>query len=113
MVANSYLCARFSLQSGHWCQYTFGNTDCLFGLHILHLCGEYQLSKRAFFCFLTAISIQGGLKAVVWTDVVQTLIMFGAMVLIIVKGTIDVGGFGVVYQKAKESGRIESPKFVF
>ncbi|XP_067637381.1 sodium-coupled monocarboxylate transporter 1-like [Eurosta solidaginis] len=53
----------------------------------------------------------GGLKAVVWTDVVQTLIMFGAMLLIIVKGTIDVGGFGAVYQKAKESGRIESPNF--
>lgn len=50
------------------------------------------------------------MKAVVWTDVVQTIIMFGAMVLIIVKGTIDVGGFGEVYRKAKESGRIETPK---
>ncbi|XP_037935226.1 sodium-coupled monocarboxylate transporter 1-like isoform X1 [Teleopsis dalmanni] len=55
----------------------------------------------------------GGLKAVVWTDVVQTLIMFGAMLLIIVKGTIDVGGLGVVYTRAKESGRIEPPNLTF
>lgn len=46
----------------------------------------------------------------VWTDVVQTLIMFGAMILIIVKGTMDVGGPKVVWDKAVESDRIEPPK---
>ncbi|XP_021928486.1 sodium-coupled monocarboxylate transporter 1-like isoform X3 [Zootermopsis nevadensis] len=51
----------------------------------------------------------GGLKAVVWTDVIQTLIMFGAMVLIIIKGTIDVGGFSVVWERNYDSGRIEAP----
>lgn len=54
--------------------------------------------------------VKGGLKAVVWTDVVQTIIMLGAMLLIIVKGTIDIGGPGVVFSKAKESGRLELPK---
>ncbi|PNF28804.1 Sodium-coupled monocarboxylate transporter 1 [Cryptotermes secundus] len=51
----------------------------------------------------------GGLKAVVWTDVVQTLIMFGAMVFVIIKGTIDVGGLRVVWERNYESGRIEAP----
>ncbi|XP_065364979.1 sodium-coupled monocarboxylate transporter 1 [Calliphora vicina] len=55
----------------------------------------------------------GGLKAVVWTDVIQTLIMCGAMVLIMIKGTIDIGGPGVVFQKAYDSGRIEPPNFTF
>lgn len=36
--------------------------------------------------------------------------MFGAMILICVKGTIDVGGVGVVFNRALESGRIEAPE---
>lgn len=52
----------------------------------------------------------GGLKAVVWTDVVQLVMMFGAICLVIVKGTHDVGGFGVIWDRATESGRIEGPE---
>ncbi|XP_055375801.1 sodium-coupled monocarboxylate transporter 1 isoform X2 [Condylostylus longicornis] len=55
----------------------------------------------------------GGLKAVVWTDVVQTVLMFGAMITIIVKGTIDVGGIGTVFSRAWDSERIEPPNFTF
>ncbi|XP_062555214.1 sodium-coupled monocarboxylate transporter 1 [Armigeres subalbatus] len=55
----------------------------------------------------------GGLKAVVWTDVVQTVLMFGAMMLIIIKGTHDVGGLSVVMDRASKSGRIEAPDFRF
>lgn len=53
----------------------------------------------------------GGLKAVVWTDVIQTLIMFGAMALVLIKGTLDIGGPGVVWQKAQETARLEVPNF--
>lgn len=52
---------------------------------------------------------QGGLKAVVWTDVVQTFSMFGALVLVAVKGTIDLGGMDIVFNSAWTSGRIEAP----
>lgn len=55
----------------------------------------------------------GGLKAVVWTDVIQTVMMFGAMMLIIIKGTYDVGGLSVVMDRASESGRFEAPDFRF
>ncbi|XP_067005054.2 sodium-coupled monocarboxylate transporter 1 isoform X1 [Anabrus simplex] len=51
----------------------------------------------------------GGLKAVVWTDVIQTIIMFGAMILVAVKGSMDVGGAAVVWQRNLDSGRIELP----
>ncbi|XP_066591504.1 sodium-coupled monocarboxylate transporter 2-like isoform X3 [Prorops nasuta] len=51
----------------------------------------------------------GGLKAVVWTDFIQTFIMLGSMLLIIIKGTNDIGGLSVVLRKNLESGRLELP----
>ncbi|KAF5277767.1 hypothetical protein FQR65_LT03747 [Abscondita terminalis] len=53
----------------------------------------------------------GGLKAVVWTDVIQTLIMIGAMLLIVIKGTFDIGGFHTVIERNWSSDRIEGPNF--
>ncbi|KAH8262107.1 hypothetical protein KR038_007281 [Drosophila bunnanda] len=53
----------------------------------------------------------GGLKAVVWTDVIQTLIMFGAMALVLIKGTLDIGGPSVVWHRAQETSRLERPNF--
>lgn len=47
------------------------------------------------------------------TDVIQTVIMFGAMLLICIKGTYDIGGIGVVMQRAYDSGRIETPATAF
>ncbi|KAH8295080.1 hypothetical protein KR018_006880 [Drosophila ironensis] len=52
----------------------------------------------------------GGLKAVVWTDVIQTVVMVGAIFFVIIKGTIDVGGLGVVIQRNLDSGRLEWPE---
>lgn len=52
----------------------------------------------------------GGMKAVVWTDVVQLIMMFGAICLVILKGTSDVGGFDVVWDRAVQGGRIEGPE---
>lgn len=52
----------------------------------------------------------GGIKAVIWTDVIQIVIMFGVMILIIIKGTMNVGGLGVVIERNWNSGRIEAPE---
>ncbi|XP_005186212.1 sodium-coupled monocarboxylate transporter 1 [Musca domestica] len=51
----------------------------------------------------------GGLKAVVWTDVVQIISMIGALILVAIKGSIDIGGASKVFESAWESGRIEGP----
>lgn len=53
---------------------------------------------------------QGGLKAVVWTDVLQSASMFGALILVAVKGSIDLGGADVVFGNALATNRIEAPK---
>lgn len=61
-----------------------------------------------FFIFFLC-HLKGGLKAVVWTDVVQTFSMFGALILVAVKGTIDLGGPNIIFENAWNSGRIEAP----
>ncbi|XP_062554686.1 sodium-coupled monocarboxylate transporter 2-like isoform X2 [Armigeres subalbatus] len=55
----------------------------------------------------------GGIKAVVWTDVIQTIIMVGALLLVVLKGTADIGGLGVLIERNLASGRIEPPKLSF
>ncbi|KAK2588414.1 hypothetical protein KPH14_004415 [Odynerus spinipes] len=51
----------------------------------------------------------GGLRAVVWTDFIQAFIMFGSMLLIVIKGTADLGGLSVVLRRNLDSGRLELP----
>nr|CAD7404828.1 unnamed protein product [Timema cristinae] len=52
---------------------------------------------------------QGGLKAVIWTDVIQSGFIFGSVLLVIIKGTLDVGGPSVVWERNYNSGRLEAP----
>ncbi|KAI1293058.1 Sodium-coupled monocarboxylate transporter 1 [Halotydeus destructor] len=52
-------------------------------------------------------SYEGGMKAVIWTDVFQTIMMFGSMVLVVVKGIYDAGGPSVVIEKAYRTDRLE------
>ncbi|RUS90993.1 hypothetical protein EGW08_001210 [Elysia chlorotica] len=48
----------------------------------------------------------GGLKAVIWTDVFQALVMFSGIFSILIKGTIDVGGPKKVWDIASAGGRM-------
>ena len=49
---------------------------------------------------------QGGLKAVVWADVLQAAIMAAGMVAIVVQGAINVGGFGNIFTISAQHGRM-------
>ncbi len=51
--------------------------------------------------------LQGGIKAVVWTDTIQFLMMYGSIIILIVKGVIDVGGLRTVLDRNFNSSRIE------
>ncbi|XP_039768967.1 sodium-dependent multivitamin transporter isoform X2 [Ornithorhynchus anatinus] len=48
----------------------------------------------------------GGLKAVIWTDVFQALVMFLGQVTVIAVGAAKVGGLGRVWNVAAQHGRI-------
>ena len=47
------------------------------------------------------------MKAVMWTDTIQVIIMYGSMLVVIVKGNYDVGGFTAVLNANNLTGRIE------
>lgn len=47
----------------------------------------------------------GGMKAVVWTDTFQVVVLYVAMFAVLIKGTVDIGGFGVVWETNAQHGR--------
>eukprot|EP00397_Hematodinium_sp_SG-2012_P031775 GEMP01033771.1.p1 GENE.GEMP01033771.1~~GEMP01033771.1.p1 ORF type:complete len:654 (+),score=118.16 GEMP01033771.1:25-1962(+) len=49
----------------------------------------------------------GGMKAVMWTDVFQALVMFGSFIAIIWKGSNDAGGASKVFDANYQSGRVQ------
>lgn len=54
----------------------------------------------------TVYTALGGLKAVIWTDVFQTLVMFLGQLAVIIVGSAKVGGLGRVWDLASQHGRI-------
>ncbi|KAG8201772.1 hypothetical protein JTE90_012830 [Oedothorax gibbosus] len=58
-------------------------------------------SVCAFYCTF------GGMKAVLWTDVLQATLMFSALSTVAVKGTVDIGGTSEVVRIAEEGGRLQ------
>lgn len=57
---------------------------------------------------LTWTLFQGGLKAVIWTDVLQMLIMLSGFVAVIARGAVVQGGLTRIWQDAKDGGRLEA-----
>ncbi|XP_064614602.1 LOW QUALITY PROTEIN: sodium-coupled monocarboxylate transporter 1-like [Liolophura sinensis] len=53
----------------------------------------------------------GGMKAVVWTDVFQAVIMVAGLFAVIIQGAISVGGLGEVWRLNEEWDRINFPTF--
>uniref|UniRef100_A0A669CME5 Sodium-dependent multivitamin transporter n=1 Tax=Oreochromis niloticus TaxID=8128 RepID=A0A669CME5_ORENI len=54
----------------------------------------------------TLYTALGGLKAVMWTDVFQTVVMFAGQLAVIVVGTSQAGGIAEVWRKAINGSRI-------
>lgn len=65
----------------------------------------FSVLSTAIVCtFYTTI---GGLKAVVWTDVFQSLVMIATCFVVLVKGIFDLGGVAKVWDINYHSGRTE------
>uniref|UniRef100_A0A182VA30 Sodium/solute symporter n=1 Tax=Anopheles merus TaxID=30066 RepID=A0A182VA30_ANOME len=52
-------------------------------------------------------TLLGGIKAVVFTDAWQVVVMFISVVVVVIIGTIALGGPGVIWDRAVEGGRID------
>ncbi|CAF0921410.1 unnamed protein product [Brachionus calyciflorus] len=55
----------------------------------------------------TVYTSLGGMKAVVFTDTFQSLVMFSGLILIIILGSIQVGGVDIIYDRLVQGGRLE------
>ncbi|KAH9519976.1 hypothetical protein Btru_071398 [Bulinus truncatus] len=87
--------------------YTYGTMIAYYGL------GQ-MLAMVA--CLFTTIPLmyplektsvyEGGIKSVIWTDVFQTCVIFGGIIVILIKGSFDVGGLPQVMNVTSHSGRI-------
>ncbi|XP_038633886.1 sodium-coupled monocarboxylate transporter 1-like [Scyliorhinus canicula] len=55
----------------------------------------------------TLYTTLGGIKAVVWTDVFQLCIMVIGLVAVLIQGSIHVGGFGKIWNIAKNGNRTD------
>ncbi|KAK9534051.1 hypothetical protein VZT92_009126 [Zoarces viviparus] len=54
----------------------------------------------------TLYTTMGGLKAVIWTDVFQTVVMFAGQLAVIVVGVHQTGGVSEVWRKVQEGNRL-------
>ncbi|XP_065209324.1 sodium-coupled monocarboxylate transporter 2-like [Planococcus citri] len=59
-------------------------------------------------CFLCIFyTTIGGLKAVVWTDAIQSLFTLGSVIIVIILGVRNVGGIQEIYERNEKGGRID------
>jgi len=58
------------------------------------------------------LMFQGGIKAVIWTDFLQGIVMVVSSIAVIVLGLIHVGGFLPVWEKSRDGGRIKIFEYV-
>ncbi|GBM57945.1 Sodium-coupled monocarboxylate transporter 1 [Araneus ventricosus] len=70
-----------------------------------------EISILAFGTICSIYCAIGGLKAVLWTDVFQTILMFVTALMLLAAGIKDVGGIANVFDRAKEGGRLNMFNF--
>lgn len=78
-------------------------------LHLLLGPGKYLFDQRLIKEITMQVfheSMQGGLKAVLWTDVFQAGIMLLSLAVIVGKGVTDVGGLDLVWQRVSDGDRL-------
>ena len=52
-------------------------------------------------------TLQGGVRAVVYTDVLQILVLFGGIVTIMTAASVEMGGISEVWRINKEHDRVQ------
>ncbi|XP_068631140.1 putative sodium-dependent multivitamin transporter [Battus philenor] len=61
----------------------------------------------------TFYSTLGGMKAVLFTDLLQSLLMFGAVFSIVIFASVQLGGFDQIFVISKERSRLDLSNFSF
>ncbi|XP_046559453.1 sodium-coupled monocarboxylate transporter 1-like isoform X2 [Haliotis rubra] len=79
--------------------YTFGLIGAIVVSTVLYVPLLYPLKYTS--------SFEGGMKAVVWTDVFQSVVMLAGVLAVVIRGISVVGGIDEVWKLNQEWGRIE------
>lgn len=69
-------------------------------------------AHRTLIFILKTLSFPGGMKAVLWTDLFQSILMFGSMFAVLIAGTYRLGGLSNVMHEVIEGGRLEFGRWV-
>jgi solute carrier family 5 (sodium-coupled monocarboxylate transporter), member 8/12 len=56
---------------------------------------------------LKTFYLQGGLRAVVWTDTLQIILMFLSVLIVVTLGTVYAGGITTVWDTCSKGERLE------
>ncbi|KAM4625561.1 sodium-dependent multivitamin transporter-like isoform 3-T3 [Polymixia lowei] len=87
--------------------YTHGTQYWFIGCaYILGLLIPAHVFIPVFYRLHLSSAYEGGLKAVIWTDVFQTVVMFAGQLAVIVVGIQQTGGISEVWSKVWEGNRI-------
>ncbi|XP_012938808.1 sodium-coupled monocarboxylate transporter 2 [Aplysia californica] len=62
---------------------------------------------------VTFYTTLGGMKAVIWTDTLQFLIMIAGLLAVFIKGCMETGGFSAAWDVAEREGRVKFDDFSF
>uniref|UniRef100_A0A4W5QM54 Sodium-dependent multivitamin transporter n=1 Tax=Hucho hucho TaxID=62062 RepID=A0A4W5QM54_9TELE len=89
----------FQMTINDWC-----------GVNVVYVVTGFDLwgAVLAMGLVCTLYTTLGGLKAVIWTDVFQTIVMFAGQLAVIIVGAHQAGGMGEVWRKAINGSRIAS-----
>jgi Na+/proline symporter len=83
--------------------YIYGPGSALIALTNL----DEKISITIIGLIATLYTAIGGIKAVIWTDFYQTIIMIASLVIIVAKGLYDIGGFANMWQINLYGGRLQ------
>ena len=76
-----------------------------FGIIMLNL--SVRIVNYLQFCYICLVNFQGGMKAVIWNDVFQAIVMLGGLIAVLIVGTLKVGGFGEVCDLLEKGQRLK------
>jgi solute:Na+ symporter, SSS family len=79
-----------------WQLFTNGGKPVAFSQQSVNSVGPYFIAIVALTIFTVLYTAKGGIKAVIWTDVVQACLMFGSAIVAIITLLNQVGGIGEV-----------------
>ncbi|XP_014671167.1 PREDICTED: sodium-coupled monocarboxylate transporter 1-like [Priapulus caudatus] len=87
--------------------YYYGTQYCLWTLCVII---AFPVAANIFIPIFHELELtsayEGGMKAVIWTDTFQMLVIFVGLLVVIVKATVDIGGTGEVFRISNEGGRL-------